>query len=213
LPVNERYSRQVRFRPIGEIGQERLAASVVGIVGMGALGTVIADQLVRAGIGRLKIVDRDVVELSNLQRQTLFDEEDARLGLPKAIAARQRLGRINSEVQVEALVADLNADNMSEWVEGLDLVLDGLDNFETRFVLNDACRSAGVGWVYGAVVGSYGLVLPIVSGGPCLRCAMDVLPPPGSAATCETEAHFHINAEHETAKTWVNRHFLAPHRY
>jgi adenylyltransferase/sulfurtransferase len=154
---------------------------------MGALGTVIADQLVRAGVGTLRIIDRDSVELSNLHRQTLFDEEDVRRNLPKAVAAERKLRRVNSQVKIEARVDDLNASNVVEWVGGLDLVLDGLDNFETRFVLNDACRKVSVPWVYGAAVGSYGLVFPVVGGGPCLRCALDSLPPAGSSPTCDTQ--------------------------
>lgn len=164
-----------------------LADSRVGVVGLGAIGTVMSDQLVRAGVGSLRIVDRDFVELSNLQRQTLFDEEDVRLNLPKAVAAKRRLNRINSAVAIEESVSDLNSSNVEEWVRDLDLVLDGLDNFETRFVLNDACRQARVPWVFGAAVGSYGLVLPVVDHGPCLRCALPSLPPAGSSPTCDSE--------------------------
>lgn len=183
----DRYSRQVRFGPIGEAGQRRLAGSSVGIAGMGALGTVIADQLVRAGVRVLRIIDRDFVELSNLQRQTLFDESDARDNLPKAVAAERKLRRINSDVSIEASVDDLNPSNVADWIEGLDLVLDGLDNFEARFVLNDACRVAGMAWIYGAAVGSYGLACPILPLGPCLRCILGEIPPPGSAPTCDTQ--------------------------
>jgi molybdopterin/thiamine biosynthesis adenylyltransferase len=183
----DRYSRQVRFGPIGEAGQRAIAGSSVGVAGMGALGTVIADQLVRAGVGRVRIIDRDFVEISNLQRQNLFDESDARENLPKAVAAERKLGRINSEVRIEAWVEDLNPSNIGDWIEGLDLVLDGLDNFEARFVLNDACRVAGMGWIYGAAVGSYGLVCPILPEGPCLRCILEEMPPPGSGPTCDTE--------------------------
>lgn len=183
----DRYSRQIRFPPIGEAGQRKFSASQVGIAGMGALGTVVADQLVRAGVGRVRIIDRDHVELSNLQRQTLFDEDDVRGNLPKAVAAERKLLRINSGVRIESSVDDLNSGNVEEWIDGLDLVLDGLDNFETRFVLNDACRKAGVPWIYGAAVGSYGLVLPIIPEGPCLRCALASLPPPGSSPTCDTQ--------------------------
>jgi molybdopterin/thiamine biosynthesis adenylyltransferase len=163
------------------------AEARVGVVGMGALGTVIADQLVRAGVGTVRLIDRDYVELSNLQRQTLFDEADARSNLPKAIAAERKLRRVNHDVAIEATVDDLNASNVESWIEGLDLVLDGLDNFETRFVLNDACRKSGVGWIYGAAVGSYGLVFPVLPDGPCLRCALRELPPAGSSPTCDTQ--------------------------
>jgi len=186
LPASERYSRQVRFEPIGEAGQERLAGSRVGVVGVGALGSVVAEQLVRAGVGHIRIVDRDCVEVSNLQRQTLFEEEDARQGIPKAVAAERRLRRINSEVTIESTVDDLNSANVEQWISGLDLIVDGLDNFETRFVLNDASRKAGVPWIYGAAVGSYGLVLPVIPQGPCLRCALGRLPSPGSSPTCDT---------------------------
>lgn len=154
---------------------------------MGALGTVIADQLVRAGVGLVRIIDRDFVEISNLQRQTLFDESDARDNLPKAVAAERKLRGINSQVSIEASVDDLNPSNVGDWIEGLDLVLDGLDNFEARFVLNDACRVADVGWIYGAAVGSYGVVCPVLPQGPCLRCIFEEIPPPGSAPTCDTE--------------------------
>ena len=183
----ERFSRQVRFGPIGEAGQRKLAAARVGVAGMGALGTVMADQLVRAGIGLLRIVDRDCVECSNLQRQTLFDEEDVRLNLPKAVAAERKLRRIRSNARIEPAVDDLNPSNVEAWIEGLDLVLDGLDNFETRFVLNDACRKASVPWIYGAAVGSYGLVFPVLPDGPCLRCAMGSLPAAASSPTCDTQ--------------------------
>jgi adenylyltransferase/sulfurtransferase len=183
----DRYSRQIRFAPIGEAGQQRLLASRIGIVGLGALGTVIADQLVRAGVGSLRIIDRDTVEHSNLQRQTLFDESDAEQNLPKAVAAERRLGQINRSVRIEASVDDLNASTVEDWIAGLDLVLDGLDNFETRFVLNDACRTAGLPWIYGAAVGSYGLAFPVVPDGPCLRCAVGSLPPVGSSPTCDTQ--------------------------
>ncbi len=182
----DRYSRQVRFAPIGEDGQRKIEGASVGVAGLGALGSVLAEQLARAGVGRLRLIDRDVVEWSNLQRQTLYDEEDARQRLPKAVAAEQRLKRINSSVTVESVVADLNPENVEGWIAGLDLVVDGLDNFETRFVLNDACRKLGIPWVYGAAVGSYGVVLPVLHEGPCLRCAIGELPPPGSSPTCDT---------------------------
>ncbi len=183
---SERYSRQVRFAPMGEGGQERLSRSWVTVVGLGALGSVVADQLVRAGVGRMKLIDRDFVELSNLQRQTLYDEEDARLSLPKAVAAQSKLRRINSTVEIEAVVDDLNPANVEEHIQGADLVLDAVDNFETRFVLNDACRKSHQAWIYAAAVGSYGLVLPIVPESVCLRCVVEKLPAPGSSPTCDT---------------------------
>src|SRR5262249_12318372 len=139
LPLDDRYSRQIRFTPIGEAGQQRLASSRVLLVGLGALGTVAADQIVRAGIGFLRMVDRDFVEVSNLQRQSLFDEEDVRSNLPKAVAAAARLRRINSSIRIDPRVDDVNPSNIEEYVDSVDIVLDALDNFETRFVVNDAC--------------------------------------------------------------------------
>jgi adenylyltransferase/sulfurtransferase len=184
--IDERYSRQARFEPIGAEGQRKIGIARVGVAGLGALGTGVAEQLARAGVGALRIIDRDVVELSNLQRQSLYDEADARHGWPKAVAAERRLKQINSSVSIEAVVGDLNSQNVEEWIGGLDLVVDGLDNFETRFVLNDACRKQKAPWIYGAAVGSYGVVMPIVPAGPCLRCGVGDLPPPGSSPTCET---------------------------
>jgi adenylyltransferase/sulfurtransferase len=182
-----RYSRQELFAGLGPRGQAALRRARVTLVGCGALGSVLADTMVRAGVGALTVVDRDFLEMSNLHRQSLFDEEDVRRGLPKAAAAQARLRRINSEVDVRGVVADLSPDNAAELVGGADLVLDGTDNFETRFVLNDACVRAGVPWVYGACVGSYGLALlvrPRVS--PCLRCVLEEMPAPGSGPTCDT---------------------------
>jgi molybdopterin/thiamine biosynthesis adenylyltransferase len=184
--MNERYSRQMRFAAMGESGQRRLSSACVGVVGLGALGTVVADQLVRAGVGTIRLIDRDSVEFSNLQRQTLYEEADALESLPKAVAAQQKLRRVNSAVQLEVVVDDLNTSNAEELVFGLDLVLDGLDNFDTRFVLNDACKKSRIPWVYAAAVGSYGLVLPVLADGVCLRCLMGTLPPPGSSPTCDT---------------------------
>lgn len=182
-----RYSRQELFAGIGPEGQVRLRSSRVLVVGCGALGSVLAEMMARAGVGALTVVDRDYVEESNLQRQSLFDEEDARSGLPKAAAAERHLRRINSDVDVRGLVADLGPENADTLVRGQTLVLDGTDNFETRFLLNDVCVRAGVPWVYGACVGSYGLALlvrPHVS--PCLRCVIGTLPAPGSGPTCDT---------------------------
>jgi len=187
LPAEDRYSRQVRFAPIGEKGQERIQASRVVLIGLGALGTVAADLLVRAGIGHLRIIDRDFVELSNLQRQSLFDEDDVRKNLPKAVAAESKLKRINSSVQVEAVVEDINPNNVEDFISGCDLVLDALDNFETRFVLNDACHKHERPWIYTGAVGSYGVVLPILPRRtPCLRCLLGSMPAPGTSPTCET---------------------------
>lgn len=187
MSPDDRYSRQARFAPIGEAGQQQLAAARVLVIGLGALGTVTADQIVRAGVGFVRLIDRDFVELSNLQRQSLFDEEDVRSNLPKAVAAEARLRRINSSVQIEANVDDVNPSNIEDWLADVDLVLDALDNFETRFVVNDACAKHRKPWIYTAAVGSYGLVMPVLPGKtPCLRCLLGSLPAPGSSPTCET---------------------------
>jgi adenylyltransferase/sulfurtransferase len=181
-----RYSRQELFAPIGPEGQARLGRARVAIAGCGALGSTLAEMMARGGVGSLTVIDRDYVEESNLQRQSLFDEEDAARGLAKAAAAEARLKEINSEVAVRGVVADLAADNAAELLKGADLVLDGTDNFETRFLLNDVCLQAGIPWVYGACVGSYGLALlvrPHVS--PCLRCVLEEMPGPGGP-TCDT---------------------------
>ncbi len=183
----DRYSRQVRFGPLGREGQDRLNASRVTLVGCGALGSMIANLLGRAGAGRLRIVDRDFVELNNLQRQVLFEEEDVRSALPKAVAAAEKLRRINSSIAVEPVVADLSWANAETLVADADVVLDGTDNFETRFVLNDACVRLSIPWVYGGCVGSYGMVLPVLPGETaCLRCWLSELPTPGSSPTCDT---------------------------
>jgi molybdopterin/thiamine biosynthesis adenylyltransferase len=182
-----RYSRQELFAGLGPQGQARLGASRVVVVGVGALGSALAEMMARAGVGALRVVDRDFVEPSNLQRQSLFDEEDAARALPKAVAAAARLGRINSEVEVDGRVADLAADTAPALLEGADLVLDGTDNFETRFVLNDLCVRDGRPWVYGACVGAYGLALAVRPGTtPCLRCLLQERPEPGSGPTCDT---------------------------
>lgn len=167
----ERYSRQMLFKPIGESGQKKLRNSSVLLVGAGALGTVIASHLVRAGIGRLTIVDRDYVELSNLQRQMLFDEEDVKQALPKAIAAKQKLSKMNSDVEIEAIIAHVDQDNLPTLVEDADLVLDGTDNFTTRLLLNDICFKSEKPFAYGGVVGSRGMSALFIPGQTaCLRC-------------------------------------------
>jgi len=187
LSAEDRYSRQVRFAPIGAEGQSRIGSSRVVLIGLGALGTVAADLLVRAGVGFVRLIDRDFVELTNLQRQSLFDENDVRQNLPKAIAAEARLKRINSTITIESIVDDVNPGNVEEYISDVDLVLDALDNFESRFVINDACHKLGKSWIYTAAVGSYGLVLPILSSRtPCLRCLIGSLPAPGTSPTCET---------------------------
>jgi molybdopterin-synthase adenylyltransferase len=185
--AESRYSRQSRFAPLGEQGQQRLRAASVAIVGCGALGTVEAEILARAGVGKLRIIDRDFVEWSNLQRQFLFDESDAAEGLPKAIAAARRLSSINADVVVEPIVADLTPANAAELLEQAELIVDGTDNFEARFLMNDFAVHAGVPWIYAAAVGSYGLKFPIVPGRTaCLRCVYPE-PPEGGQPTCETD--------------------------
>lgn len=170
----EKYSRQILFAGIGEEGQERLLQSSAVLVGCGALGTVAANLLVRAGIARLRIIDRDFVETSNLQRQMLFDEADARASLPKAVAAQRHLHAINSDAQVESIVADLNPENARDLLTGSTVILDGTDNFESRLLINDASVSLGVPWIYAAAVASYGLTLTIVPGKtPCLACLLE----------------------------------------
>ncbi len=186
-PGQARYSRQILFAPMGEEGQRRLSASRVLLVGCGALGTHLADTLVRAGVGHLRIIDRDFIELNNLQRQVLFDEDDIAAGLPKAEAARRKLARINSAVTVEAVVADANYRNIEQLADGADLLLDGTDNFETRYLINDLAVKTNRPWVYGACVGATGLSLPIVPGDtPCLRCVFEQGPPPELNPTCDT---------------------------
>lgn len=183
----ERYIRQIIFPPLGEEGQRRLLDSSVVIVGCGALGSHIANTLTRAGVGHIKIVDRDYIELNNLQRQILFDEEDIKRGLPKAIAAAEKLRKINSQVEIEPLVADVHPRNVEEIIKGMDLVLDGTDNFETRYLINDACVKHDTPWIYGGAVGSYGMTMNIIPHQtPCLRCLFVQIPPPGSTPTCDT---------------------------
>jgi molybdopterin-synthase adenylyltransferase len=183
----DRYARQVVFPGVGEEGQRRLLASRVTLVGCGALGTVIANVLARAGVGFLRIVDRDYVEVTNLQRQVLFDEQDAHDGVPKAAAAVEKLRRINSEIAYEAVVADFGPDNAERLIRDVDLVLDGSDNFEVRYVVNDACVKLGKPWVYAAAIASYGVLMPIIPGETaCLRCALADPPPAGSVDTCDT---------------------------
>ena len=182
----QRYSRQERFAAIGEAGQRRILESRVAIVGCGALGSVQAEALARAGVGFLRLIDRDYVELNNLQRQFLFDEPDARAGLPKAIAAERRLKTINSAIDIDAAVADLVPANAGDLLGGMDLVMDGSDNFETRYLINDFAVSRRRPWIYGAAVGSYGLTMPVFPGeSACLRCVYPE-PPAGIQASCET---------------------------
>lgn len=187
LKMNERYSRQILFNGIGGEGQERLLNSSVLLVGCGALGAAQAESLARAGVGKLRIVDRDFVEFSNLQRQTLFSEQDALERLPKAVAAKGRIAEINSEIEVEEIVADVNHSNIESLIEDCNLVLDGTDNFQTRYLINDACVKHDKIWVYGAAVSSYGVTMTVrPNETPCLRCVFEEMPPAGSAATCDT---------------------------
>ncbi len=186
-PQLARYSRQMLFEPLGEAGQRRLRLSSVTLIGCGALGTVLASTLVRAGVGALRLVDRDFVELDNLQRQILFDESDVSDNLPKAEAAARKLRKINSAVEISGVVADVNPGNVESFCREADLILDGTDNFETRFLINDVAVKNNLPWVYGACIGSEGLVMPILPHEtPCLRCIWEDAPPPGVAPTCDT---------------------------
>jgi len=185
--VSDRYSRQILFNGIGEAGQRKLLAARVLIVGCGALGTAHAEALCRAGVGRLRLVDRDFVEPSNLQRQTMFTETDAEKRLPKAIAAANHLRDINSTIEIEPYVADVNHANIERLLENCDLVLDGTDNFATRYLINDACVKHKTNWIYGAAVGSYGVTMTIrPQQTACLRCVFEEAPPAASAPTCDT---------------------------
>jgi len=170
---------------IGEEGQRTFLKSRIAIIGCGALGTVVANNLVRAGVGKISIIDRDFVELNNLQRQILFDEND--IGIPKAVAAAEKLKRVNSDVEIEAMVKDLNHMNAEKIMSGVDLVLDGTDNMQTRFLINDVCVKSKIPWIYTAAVGTYGMMMTIVPGRtPCFRCFLPDVPEPGSLPTCDT---------------------------
>lgn len=183
----DRYNRQILFAPIGREGQEKLRDARVLLVGCGALGAAHAEALARAGVGFLRIVDRDFVEMSNLHRQTLFDESDANFRVPKAAAAKRRLSEINSSVTVEPVVEDVNNSNVESMIDGCDLVIDGTDNFQIRYLVNDACVKHEKPWIYGAAVSSYGTTMTIFPGEtPCLRCVFEEIPAAGSAPTCDT---------------------------
>ena len=186
LELNDRYSRQVLFGGIGAAGQRKLGAAHVAIVGCGATGSAIASLLARAGVGTLRIIDRDYVESSNLQRQSLFDEADAAECLPKAIAAARKIGAFNSQIVVEPQVADLTPANIAALLAGTALILDGTDNFETRYLLNDFAVSRSLPWIYTAAVGSYGVTLNVLTGKTaCLACVFPEAPR-GAVETCET---------------------------
>jgi molybdopterin/thiamine biosynthesis adenylyltransferase len=187
-PSFDRYSRQILFTGIGETGQKHLASASAVIVGCGAIGAASAALLARAGVGRLRLLDRDFVEPSNLQRQSLFDENDARDSLPKAVAAQQKLRCVNSAISVEGVIADLTPHNAEEYLSGFDLILDGTDNFEARFLINDFAVSAGRPWIYAAAVGSYGVTMTIRPGlTACLACLLEVEHTSiGAEETCDT---------------------------
>jgi adenylyltransferase/sulfurtransferase len=183
----ERYSRQILFPGIGKEGQQRLAESHVVIIGCGALGAMHAEMLTRAGVGRLRLIDRDFIEESNLHRQIMFEERDVTDRLPKAVAAAARISRVNSETRAEAIVKDVNYSNVEELIRDADVVLDGTDNFEARYLINDAAVKLNKPWIYGAAVSSQGAqmtVRPSVT--PCLRCVFPEIPAPGTSPTCDT---------------------------
>ncbi|UTG82892.1 thiazole biosynthesis adenylyltransferase ThiF [Bacillus paranthracis] len=183
--MNNRYSRQELFSPIGEEGQQKIREKHVLIIGAGALGSANAEMFVRAGVGTVTIVDRDYVDWSNLQRQQLYAESDVENNLPKAVAAKKRLEEINSEVRVEALVQDVTAEELEELVTNVDVMIDATDNFETRFIVNDMAQKYSIPWIYGACIGSYGLSYTILpSKTPCLSCLLQSIPLGG--ATCDT---------------------------
>jgi adenylyltransferase/sulfurtransferase len=186
-PQWARYSRQILFEKIGADGQQRLSQSRVVLFGCGALGTVLANTLVRAGVGYLRICDRDFIERDNLQRQVLFDEEDIASNLPKAQAAAIKLARINPDVRLDPRVVDVNPTNIERLAEGAELLLDGTDNFETRFLINDLAVKTQRPWIYGAVIGATGLCMTILPNDtPCLRCIFEEAPPPELNPTCDT---------------------------
>jgi len=185
--LRNRYSRQTMFPGISEEGQVKLGKGNVVIIGCGALGTNIATFLVRAGVGKVRIVDRDFIEYHNLQRQVLFNENDIKANLPKAIAAERHLRKVNSSVEIEGIVADANYTNIEKFCSDADVILDGLDNSETRFLINDVSLKHRIPWVYGGAIAAHGMTMTIVPGEtPCFRCIHPILPEPGTTPTCET---------------------------
>jgi len=183
----DRYSRQTIFPGIGDEGQRRLGNSCVVIIGCGALGTIIATSLVRAGVGKVRIIDRDFIEYHNLQRQALFDEDDIKNQLPKAIAAERHLKRVNSSIEIQGIVADVNYTNIERFVRGADIILDGLDNFETRFLINDVSLKNKIPWVYGGAISSFGMTMTIIPHAtPCFRCFIGSSTGRGIIQTCDT---------------------------
>jgi len=186
-PSLKRYERQISYPAWGRESQEKLSRSTALVVGVGALGSVIANTLARAGVGTLRIVDRDFLEWNNLQRQVLYTEEDVRNHLPKAVVAERHLREINSEINIEAIVADVDYGNIEQLCAGVDVIVDGTDNFEIRFLLNDAALKFGIPWVYGGCLGAEGQTMTILPGKtPCLRCIISDAPPPGTTPTCDT---------------------------
>ena len=187
-PEFDRYVRQMRFAPLGVEGQRQISQSRVLVCGCGALGSVIANTLARAGVGHLRIVDRDFLEWNNLQRQVLYTEADVTAGIPKSVAAKAHLEQINSEIELEAVVANVSAENIGELIDSVDCIVDGTDNFETRFLLNDAAIKNNIPWVYGGCIGSEGQSMTILPGEtPCLHCLMQAgPPPPGTTPTCDS---------------------------
>ena len=203
--MNDRYSRQVLFSGIGQAGQEKLRQKHVLIVGAGALGSGNAEVLTRAGVGRITIIDRDYVESSNLQRQQLYTEEDVAEKLPKAAAAERRLQAINSDVEVRAMIGDATPAVLEDLVEGIDVIIDATDNFETRMVMNDIAQKHRVPWIYGACVGSFGMSFTIIPGKtPCLNCLLKSIPLQGM--TCDTSGIIapavQMVVAHQTAETF-----------
>lgn len=185
--MSDRYARQILFYGIGDRGQKILMEKSVVLIGCDALGCASANLLVRSGIKRLHIIDRDFIEEHNLQRQTLFDEEDIEKNLPKAIAAQRKLRKVNSQIRIDSTVADINPSNIQTLIGNADIIIDGTDNFQTRFLINDYSVKKGIPWIYGACIGSVGLTMNIIPGKtPCLRCILENIPPPGTIETCDT---------------------------
>ena len=183
--TDDRYSRQIVLKNIQEQGQKKLTKSHVVVIGCGALGTTIANNLVRSGIGHVKLVDRDVIELNNLQRQNLFDESD--VGFPKTSIAVKRLERINSNIKIESVVEDVNHENIEDIIKNMDLIVDGTDNMLVRFLINDACIKHDIPWIYGGAIETYGITMNIIPNEtPCFRCLIQDIPEAGSLPTCDT---------------------------
>jgi molybdopterin-synthase adenylyltransferase len=215
LGSGERYQRQALFFGIGREGQQRIGRARVLIVGCGATGSVLANNLARAGVGYLRIVDRDFVEGNNLQRQVLYDEDDVRQGMPKAAAAARRLRAINGAIEIEPHVTDVTADNVEELLAGVDLALDGTDNFETRYLLNDACLKLKIPWIYSGVIAAYGVTMTILPGDTaCLRCVFPERPLPGTTPTCDTVGVLNgiVGAIAGLASTEALKHLVASDR-